>query len=277
MRLSKTSIGDSAAVWTLGGETIPESYGANCTAISGSAATLLVDPLIAPAHARLVAEAVEAEGRPPVRWVVLTHHHTDHALGASYFARRGATVVAHEACRHAMAEAHPELIETRRRDPALAPLFEDAEMVPPTLTFFESLAIDLGGHEARIVHPGHGHTPGDAIVFVPSLSMAVCGDLVSNGYHVNFEDADLGGFEGGLSDLASLDARTCVPGHGAPGGKDIVHRQQSYLAAVRRLVTEGRAAGQSDDRIAASIRVAFPDYRLAIVLPDTVRRFAEAS
>jgi len=41
--------------------------------------------------ARLVEKAVRAWTDRPVRFVVLTHHHTDHALGASFFVRSSAS------------------------------------------------------------------------------------------------------------------------------------------------------------------------------------------
>ncbi|HZY01873.1 MAG TPA: hypothetical protein VFF02_00125, partial [Anaeromyxobacteraceae bacterium] len=64
--LLETALSARLLVLTLGGDTPLTSYGANCLALAGSAGTLLVDPLIAPAHARLVAEAVARHGFPPV-------------------------------------------------------------------------------------------------------------------------------------------------------------------------------------------------------------------
>jgi glyoxylase-like metal-dependent hydrolase (beta-lactamase superfamily II) len=274
--LRETRPAEGVFVWTLGGETIATSYGANCTAIAGRDATLLVDPLIAPSHARLVEEAAARARLPPVRWVVLTHHHTDHALGSSWLARRGATVVAHAECGSAMATAHPGIIAERRRTPELSDLFADAESRPPGLTFTESVSIDLGGIEAMVRHPGHGHTRGDAVVHVAARSLAVCGDLVSNRYHVNFEDASPDGFEAGLEKLLALDAAAYVPGHGAPGGREVVERQVSYVRKIRRIVAERRGSGCDPEEVAAAIASASPGFLLEIVLTDTVRRFSES-
>ncbi|HWC64775.1 MAG TPA: MBL fold metallo-hydrolase [Thermoanaerobaculia bacterium] len=267
----ETRVRENVAVFTFGGGEMTTSWGANCTAIGGREATLLVDPLIAPAHARAVGDAVAERFAAPVRWVVLTHHHTDHALGASWFARKGATVVSHEQCRRGIETFHPGLIAERRRDRALAGLFADAECVPPALTFSDEIGIDLGGVRARVFHPGHGHTAGDAAVHVPEESVVVCGDLVSNGYHVNFEDASLSGFVAGLERLRALGAATYVPGHGAPGGREIVEAQEAYLAAIRELAREGGTEADLVERI----RGAFPGFLLGMVLPDTARRFRE--
>ena len=166
MNLRRTRIGERVLVWTLGGESIPTSYGANCTAVIGRDSVLVVDPFIAPALARLV-EAEVANATPlPVSHVVLTHHHTDHALGAGWFASREVRVVAHPACAEAMAAEHPSLIEARRRVPELAELFRDAEPYGPAVLVDDGLQIDLGGPTATVVHPGPGHTPGDLIFLV---------------------------------------------------------------------------------------------------------------
>ena len=268
--LTETRIRENIAVLTLGGEEMTTSWGANCTAIGGAHATLVVDPLIAPAHARAVEEAVTRIFAAPVRWVVLTHHHTDHALGSSWFARNGATVVAHAQCRRGIETFHPAIVAERKRDPALAGLFADAECLPPALTFSGELTIDLGGVGVRVFHTGHGHTAGDAAVHVPAESVVVTGDLVSNGYHVNFEDASLEGFEAGLERLLSIGAATYVPGHGAPGGAEIVEAERKYLTRIRELVRED---GSGAERV-EHIRRAFPGFLLEMVLPDTARRFS---
>jgi cyclase len=273
--LHETPIRENVWVWTLGGDGVADSYGANCVGVAGRDGVLLVDPLIAPAHARLVEAALAKRTNAPVRFVVLSHHHSDHALGSTWFAQRGATVIAHEECGRAMATEHPPLIAARRGDPSLAELFADAEPGSPGLTYSDALTIDLrGGTRARIVHPGHGHTLGDSIVFLPRESVAICGDLVSNGYHVNFEDASPAGAVDALDVLSSLGAETHVPGHGPVGGPDILENQKWYYAAVREAIGEGTAAGHGEPEIVATVKKLFPGFLLEAVLPETVRRLA---
>ena len=270
--LEETRLSERIFVWTAGGEAIGTSWGANCVGVLGDLGVLLVDPLIAPALARRVEASVARHTDRPVTHVVLTHHHTDHALGSSYFARRGARVLAHAECAKRMAAEHPGLVAARRAQPETADLFADAEPRRPDRVYEESEAtLDLGGVEARVFHPGHGHTPGDSIVHVPSESVAVCGDLVSAGYHVNMEDASPSGALSALDTLARLGARTYVPGHGSPGGLDLLDRQRAYFEAVSAAVREGSDAGLTPEEIETRIVSLFPSHLLRLVLPSAAR------
>ena len=265
--LVETRVREDILVFTLGGERIATSYGSNCTAVIGKTSVLLVDPFIAPAHARLVEEKLLEKTPLPVRHVVLTHHHTDHALGAGWFAARGATVHAHRACRDRMAAEHPALIESRRRQPEIASLFRDAEPYLPESVFDESLTLDLGGRHVQVFYPGHNHTPGDAVVHVPDSETVICGDLISSGYHVNYEDADAGNLENGIGFLRSLGARTYVPGHGPAGGPELLDDQARYHSQIRRAAASSPDASAALDRI----RSLFPGYLLEEVLPSALR------
>jgi len=246
------------------------SYGTNCTAIMSPDGVVLVDPLIAPAYARLVEAALRARTAAPLRAVVLTHHHTDHALGSSWFARQGIPILAHHVCRERMAAEHPRLIESRRQHPQTRELFADAESRLPTVTFDEGVTLHIGSLETEVWHPGWAHTPGDAFLFVPSERVAVCGDLLWNEYHYNYEDASLPGIRRGLDALRALDADTFVPGHGAVTGSGAIDENDAYHDTVEALV---RGAGDKDAAaVAADLEARFPEYRLRIVLPTAVAR-----
>jgi len=260
--LSQTRVRENVLVWTLGGDRIESSYGANCTAVIGSEAVLLVDPLIAPAHARKVESALAEVTSLPIRFVVLTHHHADHALGAAWFGRHGATVVAHRACQETMAAEHPALIESRRRIPGLAELFSDAKPCRPSLDFEEGmLTLDLGDCEARVFHPGPGHTAGDAVVHLEEESVTVCGDLICAGYHVNYEDAaDFDELARGLKVLRALGTRSYLPGHGAAGGPHLLDDQLRY----HRAVADARTSDPT--RVRERLRSQFPGYLLEEVI-----------
>src|SRR2546427_752457 len=129
--LMETQVAERVVVWRAGGDTIQSSYGTNCVGVLGSEAVLVIAPLISPGLARRVEAALRRLTNAPVRFVVLTHHHTDHTWGASIFSSQGAAVVAHRACHERMAEQHPAILESRRRQPELADLLADTVLGLP--------------------------------------------------------------------------------------------------------------------------------------------------
>jgi cyclase len=269
LALHETVLSPRLVVLTLGGDRMLTSWGTNCVALAAAAGTLVVDPMIAPAHARLVEDALRQRGFPEVRHVVLTHHHTDHALGAAWFATRGAAVVAHVRCAADMAAQHPAIIAARQRVLELADLFTDAAPYAPTVCFEDRHTIDLGDVAVDVRHLGPGHTPGDAVVLFPSEEVVACGDLVFAGYHYNYEEANVAELSARLEELAALPARRFVPGHGAPGGREIVVDQSRYHAEVARIVRS--AATPAVAR--AAIEALFPDRALRDAIPTAITAF----
>jgi cyclase len=269
IRLRETALSDRLVVLTLGGDRIETGWGVNCTAFASAAGTLVVDPMIAPSHARLVEEALRRRGFPAVRHVVLTHHHTDHAVGAGWFASRGAAVIATATAGLAMAERHPSILAARRRDPGLGPLFADAAPVAPAIGFAGSHVVDLGDALVEAIHLGPGHTPGDAVVLFPSERVVACGDLVFAGTHFNYEEADAAALPRRLEDLAALPASRFVPGHGPVGGPELLEAQARYHAEVARLVRAAPGA----EAARAAVEAAFPDHALRETIPTAVAAF----
>jgi cyclase len=269
--LREVQVRENVWVWTLGGDGVGTSYGANCVAVVADAGVVLVDPLGAPAHARLVETALRRKTDRPVRVVVLTHHHADHTWGASHFVRQGALLLAHRACRERMAAEHPTLLATRQAQPEAAELLGEVALVLPSLTFDEGVGLHLGV-EVEVWHPGHAHSPGDAFLYLPEAGVAVCGDLVFSGYHFHYEHADPTGVRQGLQALRALDAEVFVPGHGHPGGPELLAAQAAYHDAVEEVVQQALAAGKGEAEAVADLRARFPDYRLEFVLPVTYQR-----
>jgi cyclase len=268
MALRQATLSPRCLVFTLGGDSPLTGWGVNCTAVAGRHGTLVVDPFIAPAHARLLEAALADHGFPPVTHTVLTHHHTDHALGAGWFSGRGATCACHRACAEAMAAQHPAIIAARRLDPALAALFADAEPRRPTVVIDQRWSVDLGGVTVEALHVGPGHTPGDLAVLVPSEGVVASGDLLTAGYHFNYEDAAPEGLSAALDRLETLGARHLVPGHGDAGGPELIAAQRRYHSEVGRLVR----AAPSARAARSAVLEAYPGFRLLDGVASAVQR-----
>lgn len=272
--LHETVVNERLVVFSTAGEDLASGWGANAVAILGDGATLLVDPLVAPVYARELARLLAGRGAGPVRQVVTTHHHTDHSVGASVFAEAGAEVIAHADSAARMAAEQPALLAERKSAWPVGTLFFDAVPAAPTRLVTEPLGFSVGGVRAIVRPCGPAHTPGDLRVDLPDLGVVVTGDLVFHGYHPNLEHADLDGWRRSLETLLREPAGTTfVPGHGAPGGREIVEAQLAWFEAAAEEVRQSGPVG-GEDEFVERLRRRFPDHRLAAVLPTAARVLA---
>ena len=270
--LRETRVNDRVLVFSTGGEDLPSGWGANAVAVLGDGATLVIDPLVAPAYARELKRLLEERGAGPVRWIVTTHHHTDHSVGASVFAAEGAEVISHAIAAERMAAEQPAILAERRTRADVGALFADAVPAVPTRRLTEALELSVGGIRAVVRPCGPAHTPGDLRVDLPGLGVVVTGDLVFHGYHPNLEHADVAGWNRGLAALLREPRETTfVPGHGAPGGREIVEEQLAWFAGAEQEVRRAASEGLAPERTVDRLRERCPGYRLGAVLETAVR------
>lgn len=258
-------------------------YVANSVVIAGEGGVLLVDSSAGPGEAQVLRAAIRTITDLPVRYVIDTHFHFDHALGHAAFpeavtighaatraglelGRRqptlaanieGMAVRASELRAKAAAETDAKARATLLADAASADAYgkELAALVPmpSQLTFADRLTLWLGSREVRVLHLGRGHTAGDTVVFLPAERVVCTGDLY-NGYIGYMGDAYVEEWPAALDRLAGLDFRIIIPGHGKPfEGKDGIAPVQACLRDLWRQAEQLKRKGVAAADAAASI------------------------
>ena len=170
----------------------------------------------------------------PVRYVINTHHHGDHAGGNVGYIDI-AEIVTHQNARDNMIRGN-----------------QDA---PPRMVFTDQTAIYLGGVEVRAFYLGTGHTNGDAVVYFPDLDTVHTGDLLHG--TAPFIDYANGGssrsWVSTLNNILAMDWDTAVPGHGAVMSRDDVIAFRNQMEAVRNrmasLIGNGMTRSEAPTRI----------------------------
>ena len=258
-------------------------YVANSVVVVGEDGVLLVDSSAGTNEARALREAIRRVTDRPVRYVVDTHFHFDHALGHAAFPE--ALTIGHDAtraglvlgvrqptlarnlagmtdriadfeteaatgkdeARKAQLRGQATALETYRRQlAALTPS-------PSSLTFGQSLTVWLGQREVRVLHLGRGHTAGDTVVYLPKERLVCTGDLF-NGYIGYMGDAYVDEWADTLGRLAELDFETVVAGHGQPfRGKEALPAVQACLRDLWRQAESLKASGLSAAEAASRI------------------------
>jgi cyclase len=233
-----------------------EHLGSNNGIVDGGAGELvLVDAPHRPTDARRWADTVAQLGTP--KYLINTDHHPDHTIGNRWL---GGTVVAHELTRSRLVEAAPTREYLRDLfaviDADAVALVDDYEVRLAEITFSQRLELWVGDRHLELIH-APGHTANTVMVHVPDEGVLFTGDDVCNLGLPAFLDATVEHFFDAIDQADGLAFEHLVPGHGAPGGRELLER---YRELGRELV--GRVAdaqGRGETREECSARIRFED------------------
>jgi glyoxylase-like metal-dependent hydrolase (beta-lactamase superfamily II) len=223
-----------------------------------------------PSGARKALADARKVSTKPVRYVFDTHHHGDHAYGNPVWTKEGAITLAHIGVTQEMQAREPQRWqEAAKSRPDVAELgLATAE--PPKETFTKSpYAINDGTRRVEFHHFGWAHTKGDGFVYLPKEKIVCTGDAVVNGPYNYTGDANIGNWPSVVRRVQKLDVQTVLPGHGGPGGKEVLAGELAFLTELHKAVKAAVASGRkledivemkSDNPAATSIK-----------LPDSVK------
>jgi len=208
----------------------------NIVAVRGDDGFLVVDTRVSHRQADEILADLRELSVLPVRAVVNTHGHSDHAFGNARFRPApiwGQTRCATMVCdrgdeqRAAGAAAIPELAE------------ELAEVVldPPDRLFDVSTNVpfDSGGRLVELSYLGRGHTDNDIVVLIQDADVLLAGDLLENDATPSFGDAFPMDWPATVEALVELVSGAVVPGHGTVGDRGFAVRQMIEFRAVAEL------------------------------------------
>ena len=115
-------------------------------------------------------------------------------------------------------------------------------MVPPTITFADSLAIDLGGVTVELSHLP-GHTEDCLVAFVPEWGVLLAGDTVETPFPLLDETLPVQPWIDRLAEWAGrADVETVIPCHGEIGGRELIEGNIAYFADYSMVLPGRRAA-----------------------------------
>ncbi|GAC1633868.1 MAG: MBL fold metallo-hydrolase [Candidatus Acidiferrum sp.] len=227
-----------------------EGEGGNIAASVGEDGIVIVDDEFAPLADKIQA-ALKNLGitDKPVRFVINTHYHGDHADGNSLFANAGSTVIAQDNVRKRLisggvaGNGGSMKMEAKPAEKAALPI----------ITFEHDVTVHLNGEDIRALHFPAGHTDGDAIIFFPKNNVVHMGDDFVR-YGFPFIDVASGGSVQGMIDgvekaIAQLPADVkVIPGHGALSNLDDVRAYIKMLkdttAAVQKAINAHKTVEQ---------------------------------
>ena len=211
-------------------------FGGNVTIYLTDEGVILFDSKNDRMHDDIVAK-VRSLTDKPIKYVVLTHNHGDHAGGSAKMEAIGATVII-------SVEDREQL--TRANQPGL-----------PQLTYHGQAQLFLGGKEVQL-REFCGHTRGDTVALLTGPRVLIAGDLVTTPdtipQIVNYGDGgnwtDMGKT---LDELAKLDFDFMVGGHGPVLTKQDFLKHRDKVAAIRERLRTLNRQGLSQDEITQTL------------------------
>jgi glyoxylase-like metal-dependent hydrolase (beta-lactamase superfamily II) len=211
------------------------------------AGIILADPINVDAAAWIKVQLTERFPNAPVRYVLYSHHHQDHASGAAVF-NDTATLVAHENFAAAL-KASAGVNE------AAAKRF--VAVLPPESTYKDRRTITLGGKRVEMIYMGPtGHAPDMTALLFPAERVLFGVDVVAiktvPGSNTMANGAPVEEYVNALKVVEVLDFDIVAPGHGPMGKKADIAEHRQYYEKIAARVAAGIAKGQTLEQIQAA-------------------------
>ena len=217
--------------------------GGNIGATVGEDGVAIIDDQFAPLAPKIQA-ALRQLSPKPVRFVINTHWHGDHTGGNAVFADTAAIMAHTNVRKRLISGGKTPFIE-------FPPVTGKAL---PVVTFEEGLSLWWNGEEVRAIHPGIGHTDGDAVLWFTRSNVVHMGDDYFAGM---FPFVDLASGGSVVKLIESLDVilgripadAKVIPGHGPVTGVAELRDYRGMLDGVVAAVKKGLASGKTGEQM----------------------------
>ncbi|HEY7387078.1 MAG TPA: MBL fold metallo-hydrolase [Bryobacteraceae bacterium] len=209
-----------------------------------------------PSGARAAMVDVKRISSKPVRYVFDTHHHGDHLYGNVLWTQAGATTLAFRGVAEELKRFEParwQAAAKERRD--VADLHMDGPEPPKQDINEDAFVLNDGSRKVEFRHFGWAHTRGDGFVYLPKEQVLCTGDAVVNGPYNSVDDAYIENWPTVLRAAEKLKVKHVLPGHGLPGGRELLTGQEQFMTELFKAVKEGAAGGKRLEELQSSIQL----------------------
>jgi cyclase len=215
-----------------------------------------------PSGARATMADIKRISSKPVKYVFDTHHHGDHSYGNAVWTDSGATTLAYKGVADEMKRYEParwQQAEKERKDVAE---MHRPSVEPPRQTFDRRMfVLDDGSRRVEFHFYGWAHTRGDGFVYLPKDQILCTGDAIVNGPYNYTGDGNIGNWPNVVRAAEKLKVKTVLPGHGLPGGREVMTGQEQFMVELHKAVKSAVDQGKKLDDLAH------------LQLPDSVKNW----
>lgn len=227
----------------------------NVGIVVGTRGMLVIDTGLGPRNGLTVLREAAKIGRRNDLYLVTTHVHPEHDLGASAFPPTTRMIRAETQIRDIEEFGLETAKSFASRTPLMAQLLEGQDFREADITFDKEHMLDLGGVAVRLIAIGGGtHTRGDTAIFVETDKVLFSGDVVMASYPAFASpDALVSAWLAALDRLEALQPARIVPSHGPMGDLAMLRTWREYFQTVQARARDLKARGYASDHVAETL------------------------
>jgi glyoxylase-like metal-dependent hydrolase (beta-lactamase superfamily II) len=189
-----------------------------------------------PKGAEETIEAIKKTTDKPIKYVLDTHHHGDHAYGNMVWSKVGAKIISSKNTSRLLKTSGPMAWESAAKDREDV---KKSELKQVDDSFDEKLVLDDGTQVIEFHALGHSHTIGDTVAYLPKHKILCTGDACVNGAFNYMGHSNSASWITCLEKMQKFDIKLICPGHGPIATKDLLETQKRYFVELRKAVKEG--------------------------------------
>jgi glyoxylase-like metal-dependent hydrolase (beta-lactamase superfamily II) len=253
----------------------------NVGIIVGDRATLVIDTGLGQKNGETVMREVGKVSMNADLFLVTTHFHPEHDLGASAFPASARMIRSRDQQKD-IDEFGLEVAKTfSGRSPVMADLLRGASFRKADVFFDSEHALDLGGVRVRIMAVGPTHTRGDTVVWVEGDRVLFAGDVAMPNLPAFASPySSVRAWLAALARLSALEPARVVPSHGSVGDATMIGAYRVFLESVQAragaLKAQGQTVDQAVDTVTKELQPKYANQAPARIGPAVRAAYAEA-
>ncbi len=235
---------------------------------------IIIDTTVNVDAAKDLKEAAIQFTQKEPNFIVITHYHTDHLIGASLFGKSTQIMTSDRTLKNIQTEGRKRIEEIKNMD--LTEMEESLKtetdewkkkdiendlkflrtvqsegfsLREPKLTFKEGCVIYGKGESVQMRAFRKAHTDGDVIIYIPEEKVLFAGDLLFAREDPWLGSGDPEGWISVNEELMTLDFKVVVPGHGKLATKEEFSLENKYIREILGLAKKYVDAGKDITQI----------------------------
>jgi cyclase len=226
---------------------------ANSTIILTKEGVVLIDTGQSPKDSHVVLAAVKKLTSQPVRYIIHTEPHPDHAMGDFVFSPP-AIVIGHAGSTASMKASESfssaRIEKQMSTSPEMRAAFKGFRLITPHIEYRDKLSLNLGERALELYYLKNVHSEADTAIWLPKervLFTAASVGVKRFGNHRPF--VSIPDTLSAIKMMKELNPEIVIPGHGDPGTVKILDDMENYynklMDGVRQMVKQGNRSKKS--------------------------------